>query len=428
MGCHAVSIWRKGLSNVRVGIIGSGISGLASAYYWSKEHDVVVFEKNAKLGGHTDTTDLDDGTKIDTGFIVLNDKTYPTLHALFRAWGVDVRDSDMSFSFYDVQNHDYYAGNNLNGLFAKRSNLVKPSYYAFLYQIYAFGKIALKDLEAGKVHGQSIGAYLKQRDISQEVIARYILPMLASIWSAPSKTLMDHPATSILAFMRNHGLLDLTQRPQWQTVVGGSQTYIDRLCEIASFRTLLHTPVQSVERKDDHVCIQASNETHVFDKVIIATHADQVLFLLKNPTPEETQMFEPWRYESNWVTVHKDTRWMPPVERAWASWNYLSGMKASQGAKLHMTYYANLLQGIESETPYLITLNAKDDIDPANVFFNRCYEHPIYTQDAVDARAKYLRHLPEENNIEFVGSYFGFGFHEDGAKSAYDLAHRYSLA
>jgi len=411
----------------KIAIVGSGISGLASAYLWSQEHDVTLFEKNKKFGGHTDTTTLTDGQTIDTGFIVCNDHTYPVLHDMFLSLNVLVRKAEMSFSFYDHEKNQFYAGNNLNGLFANRRNIFSFRFYKFLMGVLEFGKKGLKALGDSSVKNQNVSSFFIDNRIRDDVIDDYVLPMVASIWSAPKETLLKHPAQQMLSFLKHHGLLDLSKRPQWQTVEGRSQAYIDAIFSRAKFTAFRECPVHSIQREGRGVRLVYNNEEAFFDRVIVAVHADDVLSILKNPYLSEADFFGAWAYEKNHVTVHKDVSLMPPKRRSWASWNYLRHAQSGH-EKLIMTYYATLLQGMDPEVDYFISLNAKKLIDPHKILFERSYKHPIFTLDAVSQREMFIQKHPKDDVIQYVGSYFGFGFHEDGVRSAKVLGEQYGLA
>jgi len=414
----------------KIAVIGSGISGLVAAYMFSGLAKVTLFEARSRLGGHTHTHRFEwkgDTCAIDTGFIVLNNRTYPTLHTFFQQIGAAVQDSDMSFSYYCKQDHQWYAGTNINGLFSKRSNICSASFYIFLYEVYQFGKKALEHLQLGVENDMSLRDYIQNQGVSARVCRDYLLPMLASIWSAPDHVLLEHPAHSALSFMHHHGLLNLVDRPQWQTVVGGSDRYIDLCVAKASFKTYRSMPVLKIKRQKNQATIFTSDHSEVFDLVIVATHADQVLPMLDNPLPVEVDFFSTWTYETNNVVLHTDTSLMPPHRRAWASWNYVRDQQGHND-KLLMTYHMNRLQGLQTYHDYFVTLNPGQRVDPERSIKNIEYKHPVFSTSVLQQRDIFQKQFSKENPVQYVGSYFGFGFHEDGAKSATSLGEKYGLS
>jgi predicted NAD/FAD-binding protein len=414
----------------RIAVVGSGISGLLSAYLWSQKAEVTLYEARKRIGGHTHTHPISMGGRthpVDSGFIVLNDRTYPTLHRFFKVLNVSVQDAEMSFSFYRQDRNAYYAGNNLNGLFAQRSNLFSPRFYCFLWHVYRFGHQALADLEKGLALDVTLGDYLTRINAHPRLVQEYILPMVASIWSAPDQVLMAHPAHAILSFMKHHGLLDLTDRPQWQTVVGGSDQYIKACLANRPITIVSDQPIERIARAAHGAIVTGQDGVQErFDRVIVAVHADQVLPLLDQPQPWEEAFFSTWRYEKNEVLIHTDSRWMPPHRRAWASWNYFQSQTHRKN-KLVMTYYMNLLQGLDAPKDIFVTLNAQDLIDPEKVLEGVSYKHPIFSSTSLKARELFLTRHPKHDCVQYVGAYFGYGFHEDGARSALRIGEEHGL-
>jgi predicted NAD/FAD-binding protein len=411
-------------SGSSIAIVGGGAAGIVSAYLLSRQHTVTIFEANHYLGGHTSTVVLPDGpdagTAIDTGFIVLNDKNYPRMHEFLRQLGVATRFSDMSFSFYDVASDFQYAGTTINGLFAQRKNLLSPKFFGFLAGLCSFCLDAQKELVAG-VKNETLGAYVRRKGVSQFVIDNYLLPMGAAIWSAPLDEIMEFPAESFLRFFKNHGLLSLTNRPRWQTVVEGSHSYVKAFTKAFNGEIKLNSPVKTVRRSDREVSVVLSDgSSQQFDYVVIASHADQALRLLAEPSEEERTLLSPWRYQLNQTVLHTDASLLPSLRRSWASWNYVRYRDISQDSPVSVSYWMNLLQGLKTRQDYFVTLNGTSRIAPERIIAQFDYTHPVYTQAAIDTQPK-LASLNGRQRTFFCGSYFGYGFHEDAISSAVAL-------
>ena len=414
------------MNKPRVAIIGGGIAGIAAAHYLQDTADILLFEKNDYVGGHTNTIVIEDGEDeglaVDTGFIVLNDKTYPLLHALFREWGVQIRNSDMSFGFYCEASGIQYAGTGLRGLFADPKRLFDPGYYAFLSGIWRFGKQGLLDCDALGPE-VTLGEYLDRCGYSQRLIQDYIIPMGAAIWSTPSMGMQAFPAETFLSFFRNHGLLNLRERPQWQTVQGGSFQYVKAFLQQFSGQVQRNAPVVGVRREEDKVLIRKKDGTiEDVDQVIFAVHADHVLGLLDNPSTEEEHLFSVWRYQANRAILHTDTRVLPPRKAAHASWNYRR--EAGTERRLSLTYDMNRLQGFTCANTYCVTLNSKKDIADEHVIKVIDYAHPLFNREALESRER-LQQLNGQQRTWYCGSYFRYGFHEDAVYSASQLATRF---
>lgn len=411
---------------VKIAIIGSGISGLTAAYYLHKNHDITLFEADDRLGGHTATIEVESHGKaysIDTGFIVFNDWTYPRFIELMEEIGVASRQSDMSFSVSCERTGLEFAGVDgrlslLNGLFAQRRNLFSPSYINLLLDIVRFNKIAVADVENGHIDQNiTLQLYVKKYRLSQAFRDFYLIPMASAIWSTPFAQMLDFPMRFMLPFMFKHGLLSVSNRPKWRTIVGGSSKYIEPLTAGFRDRIRLATPVLSIERSDQHVQLNMQSGSERFDHVILACHSDQSLGLLKDANAVERHTLEAIRYQPNEVVLHTDIGQLPRNKRAWASWNY----KLTEGGESllpKVTYDMNRLMGIESEARFCVTLNNTVAIAPERILGRFDYAHPIFTLDGVDAQERWNSVNNGQSRTWFCGAWWGKGFHEDGVVSA----------
>lgn len=398
-----------------IAVVGAGISGMSCAWLLSQRHRVTLYERGVRLGGHTNTIDVG-AQGVDTGFIVYNEATYPNLTALFDHLGVATQPSEMSFAVSLDRGRLEYAGTDLNGLFAQRSNLLRPRFLSMLRDLLRFYREA-----PGKLAGLetlSLGAFLDRDGYGQAFRDDHLLPMAAAIWSAPSKTLLDFPAASFVRFCDNHGLLKVSKRPLWRTVTGGSGTYIPQL--VAPFLDRVRIGERCHVAREDlrvRVC-SGSAESRWFDHVVIATHADQALALLGETTARERSVLGAFRYSRNRAVLHKDARLMPRRRGAWSSWNYL-GQSGGDTDALCVTYWMNRLQRLPEKTDYFVTLNPTRD--PADVLHEETYEHPVFDLGALAAQ-KRLWSLQGHGNVWFCGAHFGAGFHEDGLQSGLAVA------
>lgn len=409
---------------MRIAIIGSGISGLTSAYYLSAEHQVTVFEAAERIGGHTATIDLQyNGSPyaIDTGFIVYNDWTYPNFIALLNKLGVPTRPTEMSFSVSCEQSGLEYAGSSINSLFADRRNLIKPSYLKMLRDIMRFNREAVADLDAGRIAaGATLGEYLAQRGYGDLFKNKYLIPMGAAIWSAGTREMLEFPLLFFVRFFKNHGLLSVKNRPQWHTIVGGSASYLGPLT--APFKESIHTNtvITDITRTETDITIsyqsgQSKPVTGVFDALVIATHSDQALSLLKDPLPEERDILGAIPYQSNDVVLHTDHSLLPQRRLAWSSWNYRLLNTETPVAKL--TYNMNILQGIDAPCTFCVSLNQTDSIDPQKILGQYNYSHPVFTLAGTQAQQRWSE-IAGQRRTWYCGAYWGSGFHEDGVNSA----------
>lgn len=415
----------SGTASQRIAIIGSGISGMAAGWYLSAQHEVTLFEADSRLGGHTATMDVEvDGKPyaIDTGFIVFNDWTYPHFQRLLETLGVPSQATEMSFSVHETDVDFEYNGHTLGSLFAQRSNLLRPAFYRLLRDILRFNKQATADLESQRLPSEmTLGEYLDQNGYGEAFQRRYLLPMGAAIWSASIGDLRAFPLAFFVRFFRNHGLLSVNHRPQWYTLVGGSKRYIPNLTAPYASRIRLNTPVTRITRSDTGVMITTAQGTQHFDQVVLACHADQALAMLGDPTPAERDTLGAMPYQDNEVVLHTDTALLPRRQRAWASWNYrLDGRGAEE--RVSVTYNMNILQRLESDTTFCVTLNDSASIDPVKVLGRYTYAHPQFTLAGQAAQQRHSEISSPARRTHFCGAYWRNGFHEDGVWSALRVA------
>lgn len=416
---------------LKIAVIGAGVAGLTAAHLLQRKHHVTLYEKSPSLGGHANTIVIDNGpdkgTPIDTGFVVLNDRTDVNFHKLLNQLEVPVRDSDMSFGFYDEKSRLQYAGTNLNGLFAQRSRLWDPAFWHMLLEIARFRGKAKKDLALGRLEGQSLGEYLDGEGFFRGFIHDYILPMGGSLWSTSGKDMAEFPADVFVRFLDNHGLMRFTGRPKWRRIVGGSHSYVKAFLKGFKGRVKVNAPVDQVKRAGEGVSIKTKGgEENIFDKVVLAGHADEALALLAEPTEDEQRLLSRWFYQKNHVTLHTDVDVMPPLRRGWASWNYIREMDATKSEPASVTYHMNRLQGLKTQEQYFITLNRVRPIPVKYVIKELYYTNPTFTRESVETQ-KELPLLNGVNNTYYCGSYFGYGFHEDAVRSALAVARSFGL-
>lgn len=408
---------------MKIAIVGSGIAGLTSAYLLNRKHDISVFEAADWIGGHTHTVDVNLAGRdyaIDTGFIVFNDWTYPNFIKLLGQLGVGFKPTEMSFSVHDPQTRTEYNGNNLNSLFAQRRNLLSPTFWGMLRDILRFNREALADLESQRIDPHTtLGDYLQSRRYGQRFIDHYIVPMGAAIWSMSLADMLAFPLQFFVRFFKNHGLLSVSNRPQWCVIEGGSSSYIEPLTASFRERIRLSCPVHRVERDEQGVTVHSAAASERFDKVIFACHSDQALKILAQPSAAEQQILGALPYAENDVVLHTDTRLLPDRKLAWASWNYRLGGGKQQLAAV--TYDMNILQGIESDTTFCVSLNQTDAIDPNKILARYRYAHPQYSLAGVEAQGRWDE-LNGANNSWFCGAYWANGFHEDGVVSGLRVA------
>ena len=408
---------------MKIAIIGSGISGLTCGYLLHKQHDISVFEASDWVGGHTHTVNVNLNGKpyaVDTGFIVFNDWTYPNFITLMDQLGVRSKVTEMSFSVRDSRTDLEYNGNTLNSLFAQRSNLLSPAFWGMLRDILRFNRQAIRDLEEQRIAPDTrLGDYLQQRGYGTRFIDHYIVPMGAAIWSMSLADMLGFPLQFFVRFFKNHGLLSVSNRPQWRVIEGGSSAYVAPLSAGFADNIHLNCPVISVTRDGLGVLLHSAAGVERFDKVIFACHSDQALKLLSQPSEAEQQILGAMPYADNDVVLHTDTRLLPDRKLAWASWNYRLGSAGQNCAAV--TYDMNILQGIQSETTFCVSLNQTAAIDPLKVLARYTYAHPQYSLQAVAAQARWQELMGDQHSY-YCGAYWANGFHEDGVVSALRVA------
>ena len=406
-------------SRLKIAVIGSGVSGASAAWALNPLHDVTLYEKETRAGGHTATVDVDyDGTHIpvDTGFIVYNEPNYPNLTALFARLGVATHASDMSFSLSLDQGKLEWSGGGLSSIFAQKRNLVRPSFLLMIREILRFNKTCLIDRAAGHLAARSIGDYLDWRGFSPGFTNNYLVPMAAAIWSTPAAKMMQFPAEHFVNFFDNHRLI-YSKQHQWRTVTGGSRNYLDKLLEPLGDRLKLGLGVRAVLRTEGGVTIvDDRGEQRHFDRVILAAHSDQTRRMLADATEQEKRLLAAVPYQPNRVVLHRDPMLMPQRRKVWASWNYLRSSSADGNADVAVTYWMNKLQAIDDRFPLFVTLNPDREPDPRKVFAEFSYEHPQFSADSVHAQ-RALTDLQGRNGCYFAGAWTGYGFHEDGLTS-----------
>ncbi|MGM0703371.1 MAG: NAD(P)/FAD-dependent oxidoreductase [Pseudomonadota bacterium] len=415
----------------RIAVVGSGISGLAAAWYLSARHEVTLFEAADRLGGHTATVDVNVAGRdyaIDTGFIVFNDRTYPHFRALLANLGVAAQPTEMSFSVHETDRDFEYNGHTLGTLFAQRRNLLRPRFHRLLADILRFNRRAMRDLDSGRLADTlTLGEYLAAGGYGHDFATRYLLPMGAAIWSASLADLRTMPAQFFVRFFHCHGLLSLSDRPQWYTLMGGSRAYVPALTAPYAQRIRLATPVLGLRRLTDGVALRTASGYERFDQVVLACHADQALALLDDPSPAERDILGALPYRDNQVVLHTDTRLLPRRRRAWASWNYrLDGR--GDGARVSVTYAMNILQRIDAPETFCVTLNDSATIDPRRVLGRYTYAHPQFSRAGLAAQARHVEISGVAQRTHYCGAYWRNGFHEDGVWSALRVAHELAAA
>lgn len=408
----------------KIAVIGSGISGMTAAYLLRKQYDVTVFEKNDYIGGHTATVDVELEGKsyaVDTGFIVFNDRTYPNFEKLLAQLNIERQPTQMSFSVRNTQTGFEYNGHTFSTLFAQKRNVLRPKFWRLLYDIVRFNKLC-KDIHKSADYSRfsTLGELLKLNRFNDFFQLHYILPMGAAIWSTSIKEMAQFEVEFFVKFFYNHGLLDITNRPQWYVIPGGSREYIAPLVADFKDKIYLNADISSVTRHDAGVDIKLrTGELHQFDKVVFACHSDQVLALLGDASEDELSVLGAIPYTENSVVLHTDRKLLPVKNAAWASWNYLLDQQTDRAAVV--TYQMNILQSITSPKPFCVTLNYDEGIDESKVLRRFTYHHPVFNQKSIAAQ-KRKPQIDGKRHSYFCGAYWFNGFHEDGVRSAIDVA------
>ena len=408
---------------MKVAIVGSGISGLTCAYILNNDHDITIFEKNDYVGGHTHTHQIEYGGEefsIDSGFIVYNEWTYPNFIKILDQLGVERQLTRMGFSVKSDKNNLEYAGHSLNGLFAQRSNLFRPSFMRILLSMRRFNyeaKTELKTLDPQI----TLGKYLVSRNYPKEFIKHYIIPIGAAIWSTVPKQMMDMSAVFFIRFFDNHGLLQVLNRPNWWVISGGSKKYVEKMIGGFKDKIRLSSPVKNVKRGGENITVQFGSgplENEDFDSIIFACHSNQSLAMLDSPSKEEEEILSAIKYQKNDALLHFDDSILPKRKNAWSSWNYL--LDEDQDKAVALTYNMNILQSLKSDRTFCVSLNSGDLVDQSKVIKHLNYEHPLFTLSSIEAQGR-KNEISGKNNTYYCGAYWRNGFHEDGVMSALDV-------
>lgn len=404
---------------MKIAVVGAGVSGLVCALGLGREHDVVVFEGARRSGGHAHTVVVNEQSRsvaIDVGFIVFNFAHYPNLTSLFDRLGVVSQPSDMSFSVRCDRTQFEFSGSNLNTFFAQRQNLLRMDAWRLLFSILRFNRIGQRTLQSPMSDQISVDEFTRQMGFDDVLVDRYLLPLGGALWSCSTETFRQFPMKFFLEFLQNHQMLQLGDRPVWRTVVGGSQEYVQRLTALLGSRIRLGEAVKEVSRAADGVYVRLENgSVERFDEVVLATHADTSLSLVSGADDEEQEMLGAFPYQDNSVCLHTDSRVLPESRRAWASWNYR--VRNTSSTHTCVTYNMNKLQALDSTQTYCVSLNQDNDIDPDKILHSQVVRHPLFTPGRDAVQANHGR-LIRRGGLSYCGAYWGFGFHEDGVRSA----------
>lgn len=401
---------------MRIAIVGAGVSGLVCAHMLHRDHELVVFEASDKAGGHANTVRVETETgsyDLDTGFIVFNDRNYPKLERLLGELAVLTQPSQMSFGVSDGVDFEYN-GASLNGLFASRRQAIAPSFHRMIADLVRFNRDARRLLASDE--DPSLRDWLAQRRYSRVFVERLIVPQASAVWSADPAQMWSFPARFLVEFFDNHGMLGFRDRPRWRTIAGGSRNYVEALTRSWRDRLRLSTPVTEVRRHPTHVTVSSrGHEPERFDAVVIATHSDQALALLADPSERERELLGAIPYQPNEAVLHTDHSLLPRRRRAWASWNF--HLDAGAPRRCTVTYHMNRLQSLRADREFCVTLNRTAAIDPEQIIRTMQYSHPVYTPAGVAAQARH-NEISGRNRTHYCGAYWGWGFHEDGVTSA----------
>lgn len=412
---------------MHIGIVGTGIAGLSAAWLLSRRHSVTVFEKERRLGGHSNTvraTVRGETIDVDTGFIVYNELNYPELTALFDHLEVATEPSDMSFSASIGNGRLEYCGTSAATLFAQKRNFLRPTFYRMLADIVRFNRLGVAHLDAPDRGGWTLGQFLDSHGFGSAFRGAYLLPMAAAIWSCPTATMLHFPATSFLRFFANHGLLTVDDQPQWRTLAHRSKDYVERLRASFAPHVRVSAPVIAVRRRPDGVeVVDGKGGRFRFDAVVMAAHADQTAAVLLDADAEERRVLGAFRFQENRAVLHSDPRLMPKRRGAWAAWNYAATGLLEPGHRVAVTYWMNRLQNIDERFPLFVSMNPITEPDPALVHSQHSYDHPIFDAEAVAAQAQ-MSAIQGRGGVYYAGAWLGHGFHEDGLRSGLEVAAR----
>ena len=416
---------------LRIAVVGCGVAGLTAAWLLQRKHEVHLFEKNDYIGGHTRTLEVlkRDGTSlpVDTGFIVMNHRNYPNFAKVLRQLNVELADSSMTFSFYDSVSRYGYSGNSVGTLFPSISYFFKSGHLRLIRNLIRFAKVGYRDLQSGFLKGKTLREYCTERKFGDSFLNHYLYPMGAAIWSSPISEMHAFPAQPYLHFLENHGLLRLTNRPQWKYVKGGSNTYVKAMLKAIKFPPNLDAAPASIQRTPDGVRLHMrTGATYEFDHVVIGAHADEALKLLADPSAEETKNLGPWRYQPNTVTLHTDSSQLPPNRKLWSSWNFVREPAFDNERPVAVSYYMNRLQNLKTDQDYIVTLNNTQPIKDTTIINTTTLTHPLYSFESMATQDR-LHKMNGQRNTWFCGSYFGYGFHEDAVRSAIEVAQKFGI-
>lgn len=415
----------------KIAVVGCGVAGLTAAWLLSREHEVHLFEKNDFVGGHTRTLKMeggpDHGLAVDTGFIVMNHRNYPLFSKVLEQLGVKLADSSMTFSFHDKASGYGYSGNSLGTLFPSLAYYFMPKHLGLVRDLARFARIGYRDLMSGYLRDKTLAQYFETRPFGKNFRENYFYPMGAAIWSSPVEQMQNFPAHPYLHFLENHGLLRLTNRPQWQYVEGGSRTYVEAMLKTFERKPNLNAAPEGIRRTGNGVILrdQYGGESS-FDHLVIGAHADEALALLDDPSDEEKANLSPWRYQPNEVVLHTSKTHLPPDPKQWSSWNFIREPGKGQERPVLVSYYMNRLQALKTKNDYIVTLNAGASIPEDKVINRTTLTHPLYSNEALATQPR-LRQSNGTRNTWFCGSYFGYGFHEDAVCSAVQVARGFGI-